>query len=79
MTAFINTILMIVNIISFFATVLFSIFGVYEEIMGPANAEKLLKKLHIPLSHNQVLIIGLICIALMLVSYILRKKLSGRL
>ena len=79
MTAFINTILLIVNIISFFVTVLFFIFGVYEEIMGRANAEKLLKKLHIPLSCNQVLIIGLICIALMSGSYILREKLSGRL
>ena len=79
MTAFINTILLIVNIISFFVTVLFAIFGVYEEIMGPANAEKLLKKLHSPLSYNQVLIIGFICIALMSVSYILRAKLSGRL
>ena len=44
MTAFINTILLIVNIISFAATVLFAIFGVYEQIMGPADAEKLLKK-----------------------------------
>lgn len=52
MTAFINTILLIVNIISFIATVLFAIFGVYEQIMGPAGAEKLLKKLHIPLSYN---------------------------
>ena len=52
MTAFINTILLIVNIIFFIATVLFAIFGVYEQIMGPAGAEKLLKKLHIPLSYN---------------------------
>ena len=56
MTAFINTILLIVNIISFAATVLFAIFGVYEQIMGPADAEKLLKKLHVPLSYNQALI-----------------------
>ena len=79
MTAFINTILLIVNIISFFVTVLFFIFGVYEEIMGRANAEKLLKKLHIPLRYNQALIIGFVCLALMIVSYILRAKLSGRL
>ena len=79
MTAFINTILLIANIISFAATVLFAIFGVYEQIMGPEDAEKLLKKLHIPLSYNQALIIGFVCLALMIVSYILRAKLSGRL
>ena len=79
MTAFINIILLIVNIISFAATVLFAIFGVYEQIMGPADAEKLLKKLHISLSYNQAIIVGFVCLALMIVSYILRAKLSGRL
>ena len=79
MTAFIHTILLIVNISSFAATVLFAIFGIYEQVMGPADAEKLLKKLHIPLNYNQVLIIGFICLALMIGSYILRAKLSGRL
>ena len=71
MTAFINTILLIANIISFAATVLFAIFGVYEQIMGPADAENLLKKLRIPLNYNQALIIGFICLALMIITYIL--------
>ena len=79
MTDFINTILLIVNIISFATTILFAIFGVYEQIMGPADAEKLLKKIHIPLKYNQVLIIGFVCLALMIISYILRAKLLGRL
>ena len=79
MTAFINTILLIVNISSFAVVILFAIFGVYEQIMGPADAEKLLKKLHIPLSYNQALIIGFVCLTLMIISYILIEKLSGRL
>ena len=79
MTTFINTILLVVNIISFVATVLFAILGVYEQIMGVADAEKLLKKIHIPLSYNQVLIIGFVFLVLMIISYILRAKLSGRL
>ncbi len=79
MTAFINTFLLIVNIVSFAVTVLFTIFGLYEQIMGPAGAEKLLQKLHIPLSYNQVLIIGFVAIALMTICYILRAKLSGKL
>lgn len=79
MTAFIKVIALIVNIISFVATVLFLIWGLYEEIVGPAGAEKLLKKLHIPLNYNQMLIAGIVSIVLMGGSYILRAKLSGRL
>ena len=79
MTSFLNTILLIVNIFSFVVTVLFAIFGIYEQIMGPADAEKLLKKLHIPLSYNQALMLGFACLALMIVSYILRASFSGRL
>ncbi len=79
MTSFINVFLLIINVTSFATTVLFAIFGIYEQIMGPADAEKLLKKLHIPLSYNQTLIIGFACLALMIISYILREKLSGRL
>jgi len=71
MDVFINILLLIVNIISLAATVFFAIFGVYELIMGPTDAEKLLKKLHIPLSYNQALIIGFICIALTIISSIL--------
>jgi len=71
MDVFINILLLIVNIISLAATVFFAIFGVYEQIMGPTDAEKLLKKLHIPLSYNQALIIGFICIALTIISSIL--------
>lgn len=44
MMAFVNMTLLIVNIVSFAATVLFGLFGIYEQIMGPADAEKLLKK-----------------------------------
>ena len=79
MTAFINAFLLIINIISFVITVFFIIFGIYEQIVGPAGAEKLLKKLHIPLSYNQVLIIGFVCLSLMIISYILREILSGKL
>ena len=57
MKLFINIIMQIVSIISYSATALFALFGIYELIMGPADAEKLLKKLHIPLTYNQTLII----------------------
>ena len=53
MTGFINVVLLIINIASFIVTVLFGVFCIYEQIMGPSDAEKLLKKLHVPLSYNQ--------------------------
>ena len=79
MTTFVSIILLIVNVITFAITVLFGMFGIYEQIMGPADAEKLLKKMHIPLNYNQTLIIGFICLALMISTYILRAKLSGKM
>ena len=75
MMAFIKVIVLIVNIISLVSTVLFLIWGLYEEIVGPAGAEKLLKKLHIPLNCNQMLIAGIASVVLMWGSHIL----SGRL
>lgn len=79
MTGLYNTVLLLINIVSFIMTVLFGLFGLYEQIMGPADAEKLLKKLHIPLNYNQALIVGFVCLALMIVTNILRAKLSGEL
>ena len=77
MKTFINTVLLVANIISWVVVVLFGAIGIYEQITGPAGVEKLLKKLNIPLSFNQVFIIGIISIVLLWVTYILWKKLSG--
>lgn len=79
MTFLANYVLLIINIISFIFTVLFGMFGIYEQIMGPADAERLLKRLHIPFSYNQILIIGFVCVALTIIVYILRAKLIGTL
>lgn len=72
-------IMQIVSIISYSATALFALFGIYELIMGPADAEKLLKKLHIPLTYNQTLIIGFIFVILAIAWYIIKAKLTGKL
>ena len=79
MKLFINIIMQIVSIISYSATALFALFGIYELIMGPADAEKLLKKLHIPLTYNQTLIIGFIFVILASAWYIIKAKLTGKL
>ena len=70
MTELIDAILLVVHIVSFIVTVLFAIFGVYEQIMGPADAEKLLKKLRIPLRYKQVLVIGFVCLALTIIGFL---------
>lgn len=79
MKLFINIIMQIVSIISYLATALFALFGIYELIMGPADAEKLLKKLHIPLTYNQTLIIEFIFVILAIAWYIIKAKLTGKL
>ena len=79
MKLFINIIMQIVSIISYSATALFALFGIYELIMGPADAEKLLKKLHIPLTYNQTLIIGFIFVILAIAWYIIKAKLTRKL
>lgn len=79
MKLFINIIMQIVSIISYSVTALFALFGIYELIMGPADAEKLLKKLHIPLTYNQTLIIGFIFVILAIAWYIIKAKLTGKL
>lgn len=79
MTAFIDIMLLIVIIITLIVTVLFTLFGLYEQFMGPADAEKLLKKMHIPLSYNQAFVIGMVCAVLLALSFGLKLKLSGLL
>lgn len=69
----------VINVIFLILTMIFIVYGIYEQIMGPAGAEALLKKLRIPLTYNQVLIIGFVCIVLMIVTYILKAKVSGGL
>ena len=79
MTTFVNVFLIILNIVSFIITLLFAIFGLYEQIMGAADAEKMLEKLHIPLSYRQVLIIGTVSVFIMIFTYLLRTKFFGKM
>ena len=75
MKSIVSCILLIISSVTFVITVLFAIFGVYEYFGGPDRAEKMLEKMHIPLSYRQTLIIGFASLVLMGISYILRKNL----
>ena len=79
MKLFINIIMQIVSIISYSATALFALFGIYELIMGPADADRLLTNLPTPLTYNQTLIIGFIFVILAIAWYIIKAKLTGKL
>ena len=70
--------LLVVNIISLVPTIVFGVYGIFEEIMGSGAAERLLEKLHIPLNYNQVLLLGTISFMITIVTYIIRAEMSGR-
>lgn len=71
--------LLIINIVSFVFVLIFGAFGLVEYFLGPAGIEKILKQLKIPLSYNQVLFIGFFCLTVMIISYIVRRKMSGQI
>lgn len=77
MISFMDTVLLIVSIISTIITVPFALFGIYEFIMGSDDARRLLRELHIPLSYKQTLVIGFVNLAIMIIAYGLRAKLAG--
>ncbi len=58
----------IINILSLIVLIPFFVFGVYEAIIGPDDAKKMLKKIHFPLSYKQILIIGFISLAIFLIN-----------
>ena len=81
---FFKSLIFVINIISFICVCIFTILGLYEQIVGPAGLEKLFKKLNFPLGYNGFLVAGIICLAIMIISYYIRKnyirkKLSGKM
>ena len=77
MNSFLNMFLIITKIVSMIIFIVFVPFGIYEYIMGPEDLKKLLKKLNIPLTYNQFLIIGFICVAVFFASLLLHEKFFG--
>lgn len=74
MRGFINTILLIINIISFILVLLFGASGIIYELTGPANYEKMLQNLKIPWSFECVWLFMFVCLTILIITYILRKK-----
>lgn len=67
-------ILLITNIISFALVLLFGATGIIYELLGPANYEKMLEKLKIPWSFERIWSFMFVCLIILTITYILRKK-----
>ena len=74
MREFIRITLLVTNIISFAATMILLPFAALAEILNPPTFEKLLEKLKIPLNFQQFLYLAYICLAILIITYFLRKK-----
>ena len=73
---FLGTFLLVVNIISFVLMLVFGAFGIYEQIVGPGNFMKLLEFLNINMSYNQFVLVGYICTAVTIITYIALSKIK---
>lgn len=74
-----NTILLIIIIISAICTAPFLLFLIVEFFQGPEDTKKLLKKWNIPWSYKRILVVGFICFAVLLITTLLRKIILGEL
>lgn len=75
MREFIKYALLVINIVSLVVGLVFVLFFFYCEFFGYIKGNNLLKSIHSPLDHNGVFTVGLICAAIMIISYFIRKKL----
>lgn len=75
MMNFIKWLLNISCMIFFILVLAFIAFGIVDELFGPAQANRLLERLNIPLSYSQIIILGLICLVICMTLYYLRRRL----
>ena len=74
MRLFFKGLLLILMIALLVVDLLFVIWGLYEQLFGAARAMNLLEKLHISLNYNQVLFIGIVCLAILFLLNVLRRR-----
>lgn len=74
MKKILGSILLITNTISCILVLVFGATGIIYELLGPANYEKILEKLKIPWSVEQILLFMYVSIIILSITYFLRKK-----
>lgn len=70
----VRIILLVINIISFGLVAIFGFTGIIYELLGPASYEKMLERLKIPWRFEQIWTFSLVCLATLIITYLLRKK-----
>ena len=70
-----NIVLFVIHIVSSVIFILFFIYCIWEYMVEAAEVEKMLKRIHCPLSNDQIAVVGFICMALMFITANLREKL----
>ena len=75
MKEFINIILTIIIIVSFILVLLFGASGIIYDLFGPAYYEKILQKLKIPWGFESIWLFMFVCLTILIITYIMRKRL----
>lgn len=71
-----NALLLIVEMFAFIGSVLFVILYYFDQIVGAPTTNEILSKLPFSISFDQIMNIGLVCLAVAIICHILREKLS---
>ena len=71
---FLKMFLYVINKISFVGMIIIGLFALFAEIFGIPKAEKILNNINISWSFGRIMLIGFILVAIMLISYLIRKK-----
>lgn len=77
MKEIIRIILLVLNIVSFVIIAIIGVLGILSEPLGPAKFDDLLKSLNIPLNFNILWKISIIFIPILIITFVIRKKLGG--
>ena len=77
MKEIIRIILLVLNIVSFVIIAIIGVLGILSELLGPAKFDDLLKSLYIPLNFNILWKLSIIFIPILIITFVIRKKLGG--
>jgi len=66
--------LLVTNILSFVMVAIFGMTGIIYDLLGPAGYEKMLVKINIPWSFERIWTFMCVCVAISIITYLLRKK-----
>lgn len=78
MRGVINVVLIIVGSIGMVVSCVVHFFALYRELTGYLDLERLLQRLNVPLSYEQIIGIGNVALVIMCATVLIRAKLQGR-